>query len=252
LATKCNYIPVTSFVNIMKTYEKDFYPDEFQPVLDLLLSKYQKGPNDFYYNSMDEFGMPLVLDTVIRYRADIITKGLVENDRNKLEAYLMTYLEESDVEKTGALTQTQLIEALRKCPKMTLTEIQYLIISQLSPKNEQGLFDYKEHSFDIMIYLKMLFEPKNIKRRVATADQNRYYLETLDRHAFVDMYTLDMMREATIKVGTPQPVLRSLRRRSDLRRLPVHLRKLQTHQGVPCRDRRVFPTDGRERGRPDR
>ena len=160
---------MTSFVNIMKTYEKDFYPDEFQPILDLLVSRFQKGPTDFYYNSLDSSGMPLVLEAVIKYRADIITKGLVENDRNKLEAYLMSYLEESDVEKVGALTQTQLIEALRKCPKMTLTEIQYLIISQLCPKNQQGLFDYKEHSFNIMIYLKMLFEPKNIKRRVAAA-----------------------------------------------------------------------------------
>lgn len=149
----------------MKTYEKDFYDDEFQPILDMLIASYQKD-TDFHYRSQDKNGMPLVVDSIIKYKADIITKGLIENDRNKLEGYLMTYFEEIDTEKTGVLTQQQVLEALRNCPKMTLTDLQYLIISQLCPKNEEGRFEYNKYSFDIMIYLKMLFEPKNIKRRV--------------------------------------------------------------------------------------
>lgn len=69
-----------------------------------------------------------------------------------------------------------------------------MIISQLAPKDAEARFDYKQHSFDIMIYLKMLFEPKNLKRK------DKYYSETMTPTALVDKYSQDYIRDSLLKV----------------------------------------------------
>jgi hypothetical protein len=46
-----------------------------------------------------------------------------------------------------------------------------------------------------MIYLKMLFEPKNLKRK------EKYYTETMTPTELVDKYSQDSIREALLKVG---------------------------------------------------
>jgi hypothetical protein len=70
------------------------------------------------------------------------------------------------------------------------------VISQLSPKNADGLFDYRVCAFDIMIYLKMLFEPKNLKRK------QTYYSHVMSPSEYVDVYTLDRMRDIGLSLFT--------------------------------------------------
>jgi hypothetical protein len=121
--TNYSFIPVTAFENILWNFEKNFYEGELEIIKPLLLEKLRKD-KDFKYKQVDEFGMPLMIDIVVKYRAEIVAKGLIENDRNKLESYLMTYFEEADTEKKGVFTQQQLLDILKKCPKLTLTELE--------------------------------------------------------------------------------------------------------------------------------
>lgn len=46
-----------------------------------------------------------------------------------------------------------------------------------------------------MIYLKMLFEPKNLKRK------ETFYKETMPKTQFVETYSQDTIRDLLFKVG---------------------------------------------------
>lgn len=46
-----------------------------------------------------------------------------------------------------------------------------------------------------MIYLKMLFEPKNLKRK------ENYYMQTMPATELVDRYSQDSIRETLLRVG---------------------------------------------------
>lgn len=119
-----NTIAWDHFEKMFWGYSKALFSDEERnTVTQLLIDNFKEGTK-FRYSKADEHGMPLLIDILIKFRADIITKGLVENDRNKLESYLLEYLETFDTEKTGFLSQSQLLQALRKCPKLKLVELE--------------------------------------------------------------------------------------------------------------------------------
>lgn len=98
--------------------------------------KNQSSDDCIMYGDKDDNGMPLLIDNIIRHRAEIITQGLIENDRNKLESYLMTYFAEADSDKTGFLTETQLLKALHKCPRMTLIDLEVASFPDTVPDHQ--------------------------------------------------------------------------------------------------------------------
>ena len=120
------FVPVTTFENILiTTLDNKMSREDIDLIRKLSIDRFQKkDSNDFMYGDKDENGMSLLIENIISYRAEIITQGLIENDRNKLESYLMSYFAEADKEKTGYLTESQLLDALHKCPRMTLIDLE--------------------------------------------------------------------------------------------------------------------------------
>jgi hypothetical protein len=127
------FIPLASFELILTTtLDNKLTKEDIEVIRKLSVDRFlKKDSTDFLYGEKDSCDMPLFIDNIITYRAEIITQGLIENDRNKLESYLMTYFSEADTDKTGFLTEAQLLEALQKCPRMSLIDLEVSIEGQL-------------------------------------------------------------------------------------------------------------------------
>lgn len=123
-----------AFEDLVKTTFSSSPNEDIETIKNLSLERFlKKDSTEFVYSETDENGMPLLVENIINYRANVIMQGLIQNDRNKLEGYLMEYFEEADQGKTGYLTQPQLLEALKKCPKLTLigSEVAYPLSSSI-------------------------------------------------------------------------------------------------------------------------
>ena len=76
---------------------------EFEEIYQMLAVKY-KEEDEFYYNKLDDVGIPMIRNDIINFKAHRLSKGLVDNDRKTLERFLMEYFEGLDEEKKGTLT----------------------------------------------------------------------------------------------------------------------------------------------------
>lgn len=72
--------------------------------------------------------------------------------------------------------------------------LQNLIISNLVPVDNEGMFNYQENSFNISKYLKYLFDKKNIKRKL----KYRNIYKNNDQR--IDCFSSDSLREESIKL----------------------------------------------------
>ena len=142
-------------------------PSELEEIYEMLKEKFVNADGEVEYNRMDDQQIHEIRNEIIHFKATKLSKGLVDNDRKKLEKYLMEYFEKLDPEKSGKISEEVLFKGLQDCEKFDLILVQYLVMSQIAPKDENGLFDYKEHSFDLASYLQLLFENKNKKRMVS-------------------------------------------------------------------------------------
>lgn len=115
------FIQAQVFEDLLKTIFSSSPNEDIETIKKLSMERFlKKDTTEFVYSEKDENGMPLLVENIINYRANVIMQGLIENDRNKLDCYLMEYFEQVDTEKNGYLTESQLLEGLKKCPKLTL------------------------------------------------------------------------------------------------------------------------------------
>jgi hypothetical protein len=72
-----NTISPEIFENLLWSYEDRFYEGELKELLPLLYSNHKSGEGEFSYVD--------IKDDILDYRATLVSKGLVDNDRDSLE-----------------------------------------------------------------------------------------------------------------------------------------------------------------------
>ena len=132
-------VKVEEFNQLMATFDteengfmqrKDSDPEdmvkEFDQIMEILRTNHVKD-GEFFYTNQDKHGLNRFIHDIIDFKAGVLSTGLIDNDRGKLELYLMEFFEKLDIDKVGHLTEEQLFDALEACPifKLILTEVKY-------------------------------------------------------------------------------------------------------------------------------
>lgn len=96
----------------------------------------------------------------------MIKNGLAESNVTLLEQYLRKLFEIFDEEKTGKISAQNMMEALTKAEKITLTQIQLYILRNFVKKDADNNIDYLKESKFLAEMIKKFFCPSVLKKQV--------------------------------------------------------------------------------------